>query len=169
MKNCNVVGGNYTAILVKINKGKITNCNVNGNISYSSDGTVVLGFLALQNYGTITDCTTSGKIVGEVNHGKSSGVYLGGIVDDNYESGKIISCVSMVDVSGKSHYGEAYVGGIVSHNVGLINYCEAGGEVNGYDDYEGGIAGNNMAQIMSSYYTGTSDINIAGKNTGIIA
>ena len=169
MKNCNIVGGNYTAILANTNNGKITNCNVNGNITYTSNDTVVLGFLALKNYGTITGCTTSGKIVGVVNYGKSSNVYVGGIVDDNYESGKLISCTSNVEVSGKSHYGKAYVGGVVAMNVGMVNDCEASGTVEAHDDYDGGIAGNNSGQIMSSYYTGSSDVEIAGQNSGIIA
>lgn len=178
MVGCSVVG-NTAALLVKDNYGKVQDCDINGVV------TVILGvggpdsdvaMIVFNNYGTIIKCISSGQISSSTNQYYKA--YAGGIAGYNGENGKIISCESKVNVHAETNNGytsqsDVYAGGIVSWNKGLINDCGAKGTVtaSSRDDLEraGGIAGYNGGQIMSSYYTGTSSVNIAGENNGVIA
>lgn len=178
MVNCSVVGNN-TALLVKDNYGKVQGCDVNGVVSVTLGAygpNAKVGIVVLSNYGTIANSISSGQISSSTNRYYKA--YAGGIADFNGEKGKIISCESRVNVHAETNNGctiqsDVYAGGIVSWNKGLINDCEAKGTVtaSSRDDLEraGGIAGCNNGQIMSSYYTGTSSVNIAGENSGVIA
>lgn len=178
MVNCSVVGNN-TALLVKNNYGKVQGCDIDGVVTvtlgvYGPDTEV--GMIVLDNYGTISNCVSSGKISSSTN--RYYRAFAGGIANYNGENGKIISCSSKVYVNAETNNGctihsDVYSGGIASYNKGLINDCEASGTVtaSSRDDLErpGGIAGYNAGQIISSYYTGTSSVNIAGENSGVIA
>ena len=174
MVNCSVVGNNQ-ALLVKNNYGKVQNCDINGVVTVIVRENIdaSIGLIAFNNYGTISNCSSTGQISSTQNCNYYNS-YAGGISGYNAVSGKIIACKSTVDVSSITD-DTAYAGGIVGLNDGLINGCQSDGSlyVKGYytgnREYAGGIAGNNNGQIMSSYYTGISEVNIAGENTGVIA
>lgn len=177
MKDCSVIADD-SALLVKHNYGKINNCNISGTVTYTDyteGNNANVGMLCFYNYGIITDCKTYGKAT-VTDYNGTGRTYVGGIAELNTSTGKIISCVSSVDLvaNGGIYYG-GYAGGIVATNDGLISDCEAIGTVKSttFDNDEiakqGGIAGSNKGQITSSYYTGTSVVNIAGENTGVIA
>ncbi len=173
MSNCSVVGNN-TALLVKDNYGKVQGCDVNGITTIATGDIVSVGMIALGNYGTITNCISSGEVSATVSVSSYHDAYAGGIAKYNSAKGKIISCVSKANVSSNAKTGEkAYAGGIVAVNDGIITACEASGTVfavgwNNYS-YPGGVVSINNGQIMSSYYTGTSSVSIAGQNSGVIA
>ncbi len=174
MVNCSVVA-DCGALLVKNNYGKIQKCNVNGTITTncSYDNDKYSGLIVSKNYNIISDCIVSGNTSMNYNE-YSDSIYSGGIAGINYASGKIISSTSKSSVSAT---GEYYIraGGIVGKNEGVVTNCEANGTIYSKSSHwswynaSGGIAGENNGQIMSSYYTGTSDVNIAGENTGVIA
>ena len=171
MVNCSVVG-NEEALLVSDNYGKVNNCNVNGNVSISeTNGTIKVGLIVCNNYGSITNCTTSGQATSTTN--SNNRALAGGIVCYNAASGKIISCISETNATANSNGANIIAGGITAVNDGLINNCEASGTIfvrGWYDLYTGGIAGENKGQILNCYYTGEeADLNIADKNSGIIA
>ena len=168
LKNCSVLGTNKTSVFVKTNYGKITNCNINGAIAATTDKHTYIGLMVYENYGTITNCVTSGQVSSnEIDYGHA---YAGGMVAFNQSEGKILSSVSNVNVTAHSNSDSNYydcAGGIAAENSGLINDCEATGTINARTT--GGITAINKGQIISSYYTGSSTVNIAGENSGIIS
>ena len=173
MVNCSVVGED-SVLLVKNNYGKIYGCDINGNVTATGGIDTVSALAALSNYGTISNS----KFSGTVNSNSSEyNAIAGGVVGYNAQSGKIISCSSSAKVHSKTHHWDAKAAGIASVNYGFINSCEATGEVSveldksGYylKPHIGGIAGDNLGQIISSYYLGSSVVNIAGQNSGVIA
>ncbi len=178
MKNCSVVGNNQ-ALLVKNNYGKIKNCNINGMVSVTLGvygPATKVGMIACNNYGSILNSITSGMVSSSTNQYYQA--YAGGVVYCNEVGGKVISCKSETKVHSETNNGytsqsDVYSGGIAGVNKGLINDCESSGEItaSSRDDLErvGAIAGTNNGQIMSSYYSGASTINIAGENSGTIA
>ena len=178
MKNCSVVGNNQ-ALLVKSNYGKIKNCNINGMVSVTLGvygPATRVGMIACNNYGSVLNSITSGVVSSSTNQYYQA--YAGGVVYCNEVGGKVISCKSETKVHSETNNGytsqsDVYSGGIAGVNKGLINDCESSGEItaSSRDDLErvGAIAGTNNGQIMSSYYTGASTINIAGENNGTIA
>ncbi len=178
MVNCSVVETNK-AIMVNDNYGKINTCNVNGFVTVTvSGGFAEIGLMVYNNYGTISNSTTSGQVTATATGSKTWGdlANAGGLTYYNAATGKIISCTSKTNVSAISQYGHyqgSRAGGITAINDGLINNCEADGTIiaNGYGDcdYSGGIVGENRSQILNSCYTGTSTVNIAGINNGVIA
>lgn len=169
MKSCSVVGDEQ-ALLAKNNYGKITGCDIiKGTMSAVREGHTNAGMMVCYNYGTITNCETSGSI--SANDIGWREAYAGGIAEYNAQSGKIISCVSHANVTSSSN-DEVYAGGIVARNDGMINGCEADGTItvnanNG--KFAGGIASVNNSQIIDCYYTGESSVNICSKNNGTIA
>ena len=171
LKNCSVIG-DEAALLVKHNYGKIQNCNVNGATTITMNGSANVGFIACWNYGTITGCTTSGQA--SATGTDYDNAYAGGVVEHNKPTGKIVSCTSSVNVKAYTDDVHSYAGGIASTNEGIISGCEAEGTVTatGYRHdgcYQGGIVGDNSGHVMNSYYTGESNINIAGANTGVVS
>lgn len=179
MKNCSVMG-TYQAIMVNNNYGKISSSNVNGTVTSTvagSDSFAKIGLMVYNNYGTISNCTTSGQVSAIATGSSTWGdkADAGGLAFYNASTGRIISCTSKANVSAASpggHYQGASAGGITAINEGLINSCEANGAITadglGDCDFSGGIAGENRSQILDSYYTGESTVNLAGMNNGVI-
>lgn len=183
MKNCSVVG-NGGALLVGTNNGKITNCDINGTVSYTVNtyGGSSLGLMVYSNNGTITNCTASGIVSSSCDSSGSAAALAGGLVCLNNANGKIISCISHTNTKAINTYyvtgsdWQAQAGGIASQNSGMINGCEFDGTIdtiqgrNGtVKGYGGSIVGDNFGQIMNCAYTGPSAIGMAGHNTGVIA
>lgn len=175
MTGCSVVG-NEQALLAKYNYGKIVNCNVSGTVSSTVKATAYGALLVDTNYGTVSSCETFGVVSTTAAVGTVANTsYAGGIVNYNKQGGKIISCSSHTDLKSTSTGGcQAHAGGIVAINDGVVNGCEADGKIETINakglkyHRPGGIVGDNRAQIIDCYYTGTSSVGIAGENTGTI-
>ncbi len=171
MSNCSVVGKD-SALLVKSNYGKVQDCDVNGVVTVTLNRTkAILGIIANKNYGTVSNCISSGNVSATVSNGE---IEIGGIVGSNNSNGKIIYCSSKANLSANATYTWiSNCGGIAGNNSGVINNCETSGTITSTGSYThdrpGAIAGTNNGQIMSSYYTGASSVNIAGLNEGVIA
>lgn len=175
MTSCSVVGDDQ-ALLVKYNYGKVQNCNVGGTVtatvrSSNRSGSANAGLMIYYNYGTVSNCETYGNVTATGQNGDHA--HAGGIAEFNGQTGKIISCVSHTNAKSWSDNRDTLAGGIVAINDGMINGCEADGtiEATGRSLWKvgpGGIAGTNNSQIIDCYYTGSSDVNIAGINSGTI-
>jgi hypothetical protein len=146
--------------LVGWNYGTITNCYSTGNITVFGD----VGLLVGNNGGTINACYSSGTVSGD------SG--LGGLVGYNY--GTINACYSTGDAFGSSN-----IGGLVGSNgfYGTITNCYSTGDAVGAfinSRSIGGLAGNNLGNITACYATGSvsgsnnSFGGLAGRNGGTI-
>ena len=123
--NINVNKGN--AGLFGSNNGQISNINVTGTISSTSDW---VGGICGQNYGQISNINVTGTISGIT--------YVGGICGYNQEKGKIISCSNSSTVTGNK-----YVGGICGSNNETITGCSNEGSITAKAGYAGGITGRN--------------------------
>ena len=98
-------GEHYVGGLVGSNedKGTITACYAVGTVSVRDDRA---GGLVGNNYGTIENCYSTGRVLG--------GSYVGGLVGDN--DGTIINCYSIGRVSGTDP-----LGGLVGYGGGVVN------------------------------------------------
>ena len=88
--------------------GTVENLNVSGDIAIT--GNEAVGGIAAVNYGTITGCSFSGSISGDV--------CVGGIVGTNELLGSILNCSSAGSVTG-----DKMTGGIVGNHQGLAVGC----------------------------------------------
>ncbi|HUS72821.1 MAG TPA: GLUG motif-containing protein [Sedimentisphaerales bacterium] len=149
--NCYAEGGNlagdyYIGGLVGSNYGTITNCYSTGNVL----GNKLVGGLVGYNDGTITDCYSDCGVTGQSS---------GGLVGLNY--GDIIHCQSSSTIW--LEYGTETAGGLVGYNWGTISNCFATGKASGGEN-AGGLAGKNYGQIANCYATGyvTGSFHIGG-------
>lgn len=185
MVNCSVVG-DYASLLVKNNYGKITDCNINGMVSASGSKaneswpTWRVGLCVANNYGIIANSVFSGSAsTAYSSGGVRNALYTGGIVFANEDSGRIINCKSSTNVTGTSYYFEnCRIGGIAAVNYGLINSCEANGNIehnynvrNRRDIRVGSLVGVNYSQMVICSYTGTGagEYDLIGTNEGTLA
>ncbi len=117
-----------------------------GLINISITGNDYTGGLVGKNWGTITNCYSTGNVTGNN--------YTGGLI--GWERCTITNCFSTVNVTGND-----YTGGLVGENIfSSIFNCYSTGNVAG-NDYTGGLAGKNILYtICNCYSTG----NVAGNN-----
>lgn len=146
--------GNYIGLFETIDEGGIVrNLNVTGNIvRQETVWRSYLGGISAENYGSIENCTFTGKVIGE------SYEYVGGIV--GYSEGQVIGCVNNAEVRGKK-----YVGGIAGYSKGQIADCENHGAVSGTDGWIAGIVGSARMPVSGCTNTGTitgATFNVAG-------
>ena len=128
------------------NDGNIINCSSAGDVN-GGDNSQFIGGLVGYNYGSISDCYSTGTVAGYS--------YLGGLVGENWE-GDISNCYSAGAVSGGVNSG--IIGGLVGENwKGDISNCYSAGAVSGGDDSEtiGGLVGYNNGSLSGCYSTGT--------------
>lgn len=95
---------------------EIRNLTVSGRVAPSGDGGMV-GGIAGENNGTITNCGFSGNVAGQDS--------VGGIAGKNGLTGRITSCTVSGGVNGKS-----MTGGIAGENRGSITDCQNNAYVN---------------------------------------
>jgi len=142
-------------VLVGYSNGNISDCSVSANISarkadknYATYVAGVAGF----NYGTLTDCITSGTAT----IGAHEEAFAGGLVGLN--NGKIQRSSSSMAVKGSGQApqaGYAAIGGLVGTDGGIIERSQATGAVSGGDYWSvGGLAGVSYGWIKNSYATG---------------
>jgi len=171
-------------------EGVISNCSSSGDVTGQTPGVASvssIGGLVGFNYGTISDCQSTGIVLCDGNFagglvgfhstgniincsatGAVSGDMAGGLIGTANE-GDILSCYATGDVTG-----ERTLGGLVGSSEAVISKCYARGNVSG-QSVLGGLVGSNDGVIMLSYaesnVTGTSysDGGLVGSNDGTIA
>ena len=131
--NINVNKGN--AGLFGSNYGQISNINVTGTISSTSDW---VGGICGENNGQISNINVAGTIFGTSDH-------VGGICGENKKNGEIINCGNSATVTGKR-----FVGGICGSNKQTITGCSNEGSIAAKASYAGGITGRNGTSTVDA-------------------
>ena len=138
LTNVNVAGGDRTGALSGCNYGTISDCTVSGKVS----GTSVGGLVGINSEGTISNCYAICTVSGTGS--------AGGLVGSNSE-GIVSNCYATGSVSGTT----MHTGGLAGYNDGTVSNCYATGSVSG-NEYVGGLVGYNSEGIVSnSYATGS--------------
>ena len=169
--NCTVTGSRSVGGITADNgsnglTGTIRNCTFSGSLTGNGN---MVGGIAAQNVGTVSDCTNNASI-NCTNNGsvQAAGPAVGGIAGQN--TGTVSSCnnTASVTVTG-SYYGR---GGIVGANQNSILNCTNSGSVTSEGWSIGGIAGNNGLGASISGCTSYGNVQGTGKdgyNVGGIA
>lgn len=129
-----------------LNRGTITNCTNNINITASGKNAYAGGIAGTMQFGTISGCVNNGTITitsdiqsENITDKEAS---AGGIVAFNY-NGFIKKCTNNGAISNSEEQG--YTGGIAGNNSGSIDNCLNTGEITNSDSkassLTGGIAG----------------------------
>ncbi|MHC4545722.1 MAG: GLUG motif-containing protein, partial [Planctomycetota bacterium] len=127
-----------------------------------SGGRIVGGLVGgIEEYGTVSNCYSTGDVNG--------GGIVGGLIGFMYGS-RVSNCYSTGDVSGTGDH----IGGLVGYAAGIVSNCYSTGNVSG--DYEvGGLMGGNENISISNCYS-TGDVNgvgevggLMGKNLGLVS
>jgi hypothetical protein len=126
-----------------------------GMVDVDITGSERVGGLACSNWGSVSECYSTGCVTGQW--------YVGGLVGIN--NGSVSRCHSRSSVSGFES-----VGGLVGHNSGIMSECDSTGVVGG-NSYVGGLVGGNGGSVVSSYtachVTGDSYVGgLVGSNGG---
>jgi hypothetical protein len=147
MENVDISGtGNYVSGLCGYNYGTITNCYSTGSVTGSKSVSGLCG----RNDGTIISCYSTSPVTGTES--------VGGLCGYNNGQGSITNCYSTGPVTGTGDF----VGGLCGTNEdGNITTCYSIGLVTGDGDYVGGLCGYNRQTITDCYW----DINTAGQTT----
>jgi hypothetical protein len=129
------------------------------NVKMSSTRWFIGGLVGLNEYGTVSNCYSTGTVKG--------GEYVGGLIGENYR-GTISNCYSTVFVNG-----ERIVGGLIGLNNGTVFNCYSTGSVNGGEDV-GGLIGYSYGVVSNCYSTasvnGTEAVGgLVGINFNIIS
>ena len=118
----------------------------------------LVGGLVGWNWGTISNCYSTGSVAGGGFHSA-----VGGLVAENSYDGTISNCYSSASVTGGGYY--FCVGGLVGGNIGDVNQCYSAGSVTGTGSV-GGLVGSNDGTISNSFWDiETSDCNTSGGGT----
>ena len=139
-------GNDWLGLFGSVDNGEVMNLGLEGG---SVSGDRVVGGLMGGNeeYGTVSNCYSTGDVNGSGSVGGLIGIAVGGIWVSN--------CYSTGDVSGT---GDA-IGGLVGYIEGGVWNCYSTGNVSGSDWYVGGLIGyNNDGSLISNCYF-TGDIN----------
>lgn len=128
-----------TKCLFNRNKGTVK------NLALSNSTVVDTATIILENYGVLSNCFSSSKIL----YDSKEKLNVGGLVKINY--GTISNCFNQGEISATSTYSTGYVGGIAGTNEGVIDCCYNVGTIF-CDKSVGGLVGNNSATISNSYY-----------------
>jgi hypothetical protein len=153
--------------LVGVNEemGEIEYCHTTGNILTYMDSSETGGLVGV-NFGTITSCYVTGRVLG----GFSVGGLVGANGSQEERKGKIQFCYVTGDVLGTDYP----VGGLVGWNYDSILSCAAAGEVEGDYGYVGGLVGLNGGSIDRCNTTGPvignsySTGGLIGGNGGVV-
>jgi len=150
--------------------GTVRNLDLRNVSATATGGPTLIGTLAGENDGTISNVTVSGTVHG----GKSlSGSLVGGLVGQN--DGTITLSSAAVNVSvGNANGPDNIAGGLAGKNVGTISQSHASGTITGgSNSMVGGLVGQNVAIITGSSATGAvrgvDDVGgLVGQNVGSI-
>jgi hypothetical protein len=173
----NGVGNDFLGLFGRIaSGGEVKNLNLENVSVTGGSGSNYLGGLMGYNAGTISDCSSTGTVIGGDYSVGNYSEQLGGLVGEN--SGTTSNCYSTGDVTGGNNSGN--LGGLVGRNyVGTISNCYSTGNVTGGSDslYLGGLVGWNFSNypwegvsiISSCYSTGNITSGNGSKYLGGLA
>jgi len=140
-----IMGGSYLGLFGQLWYGAevkdlgVLDVKVVLDVNITDAGFFDLGGLVGYNRGSVTQCYSSGMIIG--------GDYVGGLVGEN--EGAVINCYSTCSVAGNY-----MVGGLLGYNWdGNITDCYSTSTVSGYG-YVGGLVGENVGNMINCYSTG---------------
>jgi len=120
------------------NWGTVSNCYSTGSVS----GDDYVGGLLGGNAGTVINSYSTASVIGRWD--------VGGLLGANDLAGAVIDCYATGSVSGKWS-----VGGLLGGNWGgRVSGCRSGGSVSG-EDYVGGLVGDNQGDVTNAYATGS--------------
>ncbi len=124
--------------------GIISNCHTTGQIVGGTNNLVLGGLCGYNYYGTINNCYVAGSVNGHSEVGGLCGLNL---------KGRISNCFAIASV-----YGHSWFGGLCGYNTGTIRNCYSTGQVNSNHSSTqsiGGLCGSNSyGTIKNSYATG---------------
>lgn len=154
--------------LVYENKGTITNLNINANINM--DVTSKFGVIANFNIGSISDVKVNGSVtLNAIVANTVLKTTIGGLVGSQEPAGVIERSSFEGNITVSMAANDAYIGGILGYNQGLIKNTYSKGNIKvsqpitgSYPLYLGGLVGNNDsllygASIKTSYSIMTLD------------
>jgi hypothetical protein len=127
----------YYVGLFGVSSGQIRNLGVE---DVNVNGGSRVGGLVGMNWGTVTNCYSTGLVAGADDHG----TYIGGLVGRNFDP--ITNCYSSATVNGHEN-----AGGLVGWNIGTIADCCAAGVVSG-NPCAGGLVGTNAGGTITNCY-----------------
>ena len=123
MKNLGVSGTSTSTSgggVAAINFGSIENCSSGVIVTATGSNNVYVGGVVDQNHGSVTNCYNTGNITVT---GNNNDVYVGGVVAQNYSSGRVTNCYNIGTIA-VTDSGSSYVGGIVGENDdGSVTNC----------------------------------------------
>jgi hypothetical protein len=125
--------------------GQIENL-VMENVDVNTVNVRSVGGLVGYNYGTITNCYSTGSVSGDQSVGGLVGWNDGGTINNCYFTG--------------STSGNAGVGGLAGDNRGTITDCYSTGSVSGKEDGVGGLVGIVDGEVINCY----SNSSVKGRN-----
>jgi hypothetical protein len=136
--------GNYAGGLVGLNYGTVTQCYSTGTVSGRDYVGGLVGFNGEYR-------VQQGSITGCYSTGVVTGIsFVGGLVGHNSSYCTVTRCYSTGAVSGTGQY--SGVGGLVGWNDGDVTQCYSTGVVTG--GYVGGLVGGNRGTVIQCYSTG---------------
>jgi hypothetical protein len=133
-------GTDYVGLFGYVGSGGVVDNVGVENVNVVGDN-FVGGLAGVSNDGIISNCFTTGSILGND--------YIGGIIGDS--KGNIDNCYSAANISG--HY---EVGGLFGGSNGNVSNCYATGSVYGSYYAVGGLAGYSAAGTVSNCYSTSS-------------
>ncbi|AQQ71097.1 Immunoglobulin A1 protease precursor [Limihaloglobus sulfuriphilus] len=139
--NFEVDVNNYCGLFSRINTvGSVVNIGLE-NISVK--GLSQVGGLVGVNFGSITNCYSTGAVTGDME--------VGGLVGVNSRDGVITNCYSTGSVTGRS-----LVGGLAGRNdYGSVTNCYSTGSVTGGSSVGGLLGDNRYGSVTNCYSTGS--------------
>ena len=144
--------------IVGYNYGTVSNCSNIGTVI----GIGTVGGIVGENGGTVSNCSNSGTMIGTGVH-----VYVGGIVGYN-NNGTVSNCSNSGAVTGTADY--VYVGGIAGNGSGMVTNCSNSAEVSGTGNaavFVGGIVGINGTVSDCFYLKGTCETGLGSGSEGV--
>jgi hypothetical protein len=153
--NANVMTGGLVGGLVGWNWGTVSNCHSTGNITGYWS---VAGGLIGENGGTVRNCYSAGNVTSVDN--------VGGLV--GWNTGTVSDSYSTANVSGYSPSFSFYIGGLVGYNTGPVRNSYSTGNVTG-NYTAGGLVGlGSEVNVSSSFWdTETSGQSASDGGTGM--
>jgi len=171
-----ITGKDYLGLFGRLGSGaEVTHLGV-VEVNITGSGYSVGGLVGVNEYGTVSQCHSTGTVTGNDVVGGlvgANGIWYG---DEGVSSGDVSNCYSTAHVSGISDVGglvgenygpvtdcystgvvsgDGYVGGLVGVAGGTVSQCCSSGAVTGTSYYVGGLVGENYRPVTDCYSTGS--------------
>ena len=158
----NITGDRSVGGLVGGNGGTVSDCHSTGNVIGEED---CVGGLVGRNGGIVSDCHSTGSVTGDER--------VGGLVGENMYSSGTVNTVSNSYFVG-SVTGSQNVGGLVGENWGTVSNSYSTGSVTGNFGIGGLVGGNYEGTVTNSYSTGSVTGNhsaggLVGSSSGTVS